>query len=867
MATRRTTAPTATDESRPAGRRALTAALALLAAVATTVALVATGPPAGATPSTTTLYVTTSGSGTACTQVAPCGQVKTALTTAAGIAGAVVVEVGPGTYTNNLFTGGGSSDTSVTVDGSTAGTTVLNGNGDTGSTFEGGSAGSPSVTLDRLEITDSGGENGQSAITNDGATLTVTDSLVTGNSIVDGSEGSNTAHGGGFFLDGGSTTLINDTITDNSATASASGSENFASASGGGIFADGPLTMTNVTLAGNTVSATATDGAISHASGGGLALADETTTSNSVVAGNSPDNCDGSVATDGGGNVDSADTCGFSPGKGDLVNTDPGLGALADNGGPTQTEAVGAGSPAVGLPTAACPATDQRGYTRSGAPTSCTSGAYEYDGTQPTQTVTFTSTAPAAEVGGPTYTPAATGGASGNPVTFAVDASSTAGACTLTAGVVTFTGAGSCIIDADQAGDATYAAGQAHQTVTVVAPVTYHPLTPTRICDTRSGQPKSACPAGTSLGPGGSLTVTAEGNGGVPDSGVTAVVANITAVDTTARSHLTVYPAGETEPTVSSLNWAAGQTIPNLVTVGLDASGRFTASNYAGSTDVIVDVQGYYGPGDAGTGLYDALATPARICDTRPDNPSGLSGLALTQCEGQAPAPGHSLAVTVDGLGGVPASGVGAVVLNVTAVGPDGPGYLTAYPAGGTAPMASNVNFTAGAIVPNRVIVPVGIDGVVDIFSASGSPDILVDVAGWFTDASDASAPGSQFTAAPTPVRVCDTRNDGQGTPCQGKTLVAGGETLAVTVAGVDGVPAGATAVVLNVTVTDTTATSHLTVYPAGQSRPTISDLNWTAGRTVPNMVVATVGTDGQITVANYAGSTDVLVDVVGWFQ
>ena len=85
--------------------------------------------------------------------------------------------------------------------------------------------------------------------------------------------------------------------------------------------------------------------------------------------------------------------------------------------------------------------------------------------------------------------------------------------------------------------------------------------------------------------------------------------------------------------------------------------------------------------------------------------------------------------------------------------------------------------------------------------------------------------------------------------------------------AGVDSVPAGATAVVLNVTVTDTTATSHLTVFPAGRSRPTISDLNWTAGRTVPNMVVATVGTGGQIDVANYAGSTDVLVDVVGWFQ
>jgi len=84
------------------------------------------------------------------------------------------------------------------------------------------------------------------------------------------------------------------------------------------------------------------------------------------------------------------------------------------------------------------------------------------------QTITITSTAPAATVGGPTYTVTATGGASGNPVTFTIDGASTAGACSIAGAVVSFTGAGTCIVDANQAGNANYAAAdQKQQTVTV----------------------------------------------------------------------------------------------------------------------------------------------------------------------------------------------------------------------------------------------------------------------------------------------------------------------------------------------------------------------------------------------------------------
>ena len=131
----------------------------------------------------------------------------------------------------------------------------------------------------------------------------------------------------------------------------------------------------------------------------------------------------------------------------------------------------------------------------------------------------------------------------------------------------------------------------------------------------------------------------------MPATGVTSVVVNVTVTGTTAQSHLTVFPGGEAEPTASNLNWVAGQTVPNLVTVALSPTGTFEAENLAGTADVMVDVEGYSAPGERGTGLYNALSTPARICDTRAGNPSGLAGTALTQCEGLAPAPADSLAV------------------------------------------------------------------------------------------------------------------------------------------------------------------------------------------------------------------------------
>jgi len=277
----------------------------------------------------------------------------------------------------------------------------------------------------------------------------------------------------------------------------------------------------------------------------------------------------------------------------------------------------------------------------------------------------------------------------------------------------------------------------------------------------------------------------------------------------------------------------------------------------SGNTDVIFDVAGYVSiptttPGT--NGLYTPVV-PARILDTRTGN-GGFS----------APVgPGQTINVQIGGraLSGIPATGVAAAVLNVTATGATAGSYLTVYPMGASQPLASNLNFLTGQTVPNRVIVKVGTNpqtstsGWVSIFIGAGSVNVVADVGGWFTDGTDPAATGAAFVGM-TPTRLIDTRN--------GHGPIGGGGTLILPIAGQNGVPTTAKAVVLNVTVTGPTAPSFLTVWPDGATQPLASDLNYVAGQTVPNLVVVKVGTSGAVDFFNGVGSTDLVVDVVGWY-
>ena len=413
-----------------------------------------------------------------------------------------------------------------------------------------------------------------------------------------------------------------------------------------------------------------------------------------------------------------------------------------------------------------------------------------------------------------------------------------------------------------------------------VEPGTYTALSPVRICDTRAGDPSgltgtaAQCDAST-LAAGVPRAIDVAGDFGVP-ADATAVVLNVTAVDPKGKGYLSVFPTGQSPPTASNLNYAAGSVVPDLAEVGLGTGGQVSVVSHAAS-DVIVDLEGYVAASGTGAGLYVPLATPARICDTRTGDPSGLSGGAA-QCDGTANA-GTTLvtdsphSVQVDGVGGVPATGVTAVVLNVTAVHPKARGFLTVYPGGESAPTASNLNFAPGQTVPNRVVVPVSASGAIDLVANEGT-DALVDVSGWYT--ATGAVTGTGYDAEPAPVRICDTRAGnpsgltGAASQCNGAgnagAPLGAGRTMSVDVAGLAGVPTGATAVVLNVTAVSPSGQTHLTVFP-GTSPPGASDLNPAPGEVEANLVTATVSATGTVNIFNYAGSVNVVVDVEGWYS
>ena len=378
----------------------------------------------------------------------------------------------------------------------------------------------------------------------------------------------------------------------------------------------------------------------------------------------------------------------------------------------------------------------------------------------------------------------------------------------------------------------------------------YIPVVPFRVMDTRAGTdgvPKAP------IGPGQTLSVKIAGQGSVPASGVSAVVLNVTATNPTASSFLTVWPAGVLRPLASNLNWVRGQTAPNLVEVALGSNGYVSVYNAAGSVDAMFDVAGYVmapTPTPPAAGLYNPIV-PHRVLDTR----KGMGTPKAQLCAGQ------TINIQITGTLNVPSTGVSAVVLNVTATNTVvAPSFVTVFPTGSTRPLASNLNFIPGETVANRVIVKVGTGGAVSFYDAAGHTDVVADVAGWFTDATT-SAGGSRFLGM-APARILDTRST---------TSLGAAATRVLMVAGQGGVPAMSdavppTAVVVNVTVTNPTTNSFLTVWPDGSARPVASDLNYRPGLTVPGLVVVRVGPSGAIDLYNVAGSADVIVDVVGWY-
>jgi len=247
--------------------------------------------------------------------------------------------------------------------------------------------------------------------------------------------------------------------------------------------------------------------------------------------------------------------------------------------------------------------------------------------------------------------------------------------------------------------------------VTAPPPSTYIPDGPTRIMDTRYGIGVAKRPVGANS----SISLQVAGKNGVPGSGVTAVVMNVTVTGATAGSYVTVYPDGQPRPGTSSLDFVKGETIPNLVIVPV-VDGKVDFYNLAGTVNIIADLTGYYSAG----GSSFTSAGPTRIMDTR----YGTGGIHVPV------GAGGSISLRVGGVAGLPA-GVTAVIMNVTVVGPTAASYVTVYPDGQPRPGTSSLDFVKGETIPNLVIVPV-VDGKVDFYNNAGTVNLIADITGYY---------------------------------------------------------------------------------------------------------------------------------------
>ncbi|MEO3938401.1 hypothetical protein V3N99_16810 [Dermatophilaceae bacterium Soc4.6] len=244
---------------------------------------------------------------------------------------------------------------------------------------------------------------------------------------------------------------------------------------------------------------------------------------------------------------------------------------------------------------------------------------------------------------------------------------------------------------------------------------------------------------------------------------------------------------------------------------------------------------------------FVALATPSRILDTRA---SGRTADGQAQAVGRV-SPGQTLQLQVAGRVSIPVSGVGAAVLNVTAVAAGTAGYVTVFPCGDR-PHTSSLSYGAGSTVPNAVIAKLSSTGQVCLFSA-GQTDVVVDVSGYLLD--------SGVAGLAAPVRLLDTRATGATVDGAqvGRGALVPGQEITVPVAGRGGIASDASAVVLNLTVVSARSAGYLSLYPCG-SRPNASSLNFGGGVTRANAVVTGLTSGGQVCVFS-AGTADVVID------
>ena len=368
---------------------------------------------------------------------------------------------------------------------------------------------------------------------------------------------------------------------------------------------------------------------------------------------------------------------------------------------------------------------------------------------------------------------------------------------------------------------------------------------PCRAVDTRPSQ------GGMGPIPGGtSQNFAISGEGGCPALPNAAVYSmNVTVVPGPRLGYLTIWPAGGPQPVVSTLNSVDGRVKADAAIVPAGTGGAVSIY-VTDTTNVIVDVNGYFAPVSGSTLAFYPLA-PCRVADTRKSTfPPGLGPPSLSAGV-ERDFPILNATTTCN----IPTSGVAAYSLNFTVVPSGTLGYLTVWPTGQIRPTVSTLNDVLGNVIANAAIVVAGTGSEVSAY-ATNNTDLVIDINGYFAPAGTGGL--SLYPAAPC--RVIDTRHVGSGQPFTG--------TLNPPVDVVHspcGVTSVAQAYVFNATVIPVHSLGYLTLWPDGENQPVVSTLNAADGSLTNNMAIVPAGTAGKVD-AFANGLTQLILDISSYF-
>jgi|CXWL01.1.fsa_nt_gi hypothetical protein len=371
----------------------------------------------------------------------------------------------------------------------------------------------------------------------------------------------------------------------------------------------------------------------------------------------------------------------------------------------------------------------------------------------------------------------------------------------------------------------------------------FTPRTPVRILDTRIGLgwPARAPQSGTTM------RVPIRGHAGVPSDAST-VALQVTAAEGTGIGFVGVAPTGTAPGLTSTLNLdSVGEVIANMAIIPIGEDGAVNVYTQA-PTHVIIDLVGWWTPtGSAiSAGRYVGV-DPSRIIDTRPSSRVGFSG--------PKPSAASTTVIQITGKGGVPATGVTAVAVNITMAEPEAAGFVQAGSMADLVPgAASTINATSpGQVVAGASIVPVDPLGRIAIYAQS-STHLIVDVSGWFTDASASVSTSGLLVPFARVERLLDTRPPGIG--YFGSKPLAGDRIST---------PASGSALVGNLTVTETTGPGFVQI---GPSRTLVAGSTSTVNptqraETVANAFIIQVADGVDVYTTNNA---HLIIDAGGYF-